>query len=304
MAPQAASLRRIPSFALVQAQPLGVARTPRPVSAYAGRDGYRPAFLGTAVPLPALGPGLRADAAPVRGGGTELRYRHFSVVQSKRRRLCFFSACNLDGGSTKRVARSGTWRFDPRLDLRHQILEECYGGARQGLFSRGHMTRREDPVWGAPAREAEEDTFHAPNAVPQMQSYNSPVWLGLEDHVLRNADEDDQRVVVVTGPVLDPKDPVLYGVQVPVQFWKVVGFLRPGAKRLAAVGYLDSQASYLPQARPAFVWGQFRGMQVPLLRLEQLTGLRFGPLTRADVLAGAGATFALSVGSLEEVLLR
>jgi len=296
--------RRIPSFALSGAEPLGVAKTPRPVSAYQGRDGYQSDFLGVPVPLPALRPSLRGDAALVKGGGIELRYRHFSVVQSKRRRLCWFSACNLDGGSTRKVARSDTWRFDPRLDLRYQILEECYGSARQGLFSRGHMTRREDPVWGAPAREAEEDTFHAPNAVPQMQSYNSPVWLGLEDHVLKNADRDDQKVVVITGPVLAPRDPVLYGVRVPVQFWKVVAFLQPGSKRLAAVGYLDSQAGMLPRPGPEFVWGRYQGMQVPLARLEKLTGLRFGPLTGADVLAGAGPTFALAVGEAKDVLLR
>jgi endonuclease G len=298
---------RVTSFALGDGGMEAVTKTLRDPSEYGDREGYQADFLGDSaelrVPLPALRD--RGQAAPVDGGGVELRYHHFSVVQSKRRRMCFFSACNLDGAKSGKTAkRSDLWRYDPRIATKYQLIDECYGRSDDGLFSRGHMTRREDPVWGAEKKVAEEDTFHATNAVPQMQGHNSPVWLALENHVLKNADRDDQKVTVITGPVLDAKDPVLYDVKVPVQFWKIVAFLRPVTKALASVAYLDSQASYLPRVgAPSFVWGQFNGMQVPLRRIEKLTGLRFGPLTKADVIADAGVDFSLAVTEVKDVLL-
>jgi len=44
-------------------------------------------------------------------------------------------------------------------------------------------------------------------------------------------------------------------------------------------------------------------MQVPLERIEQTTGLRFGALTRADVPDGADAGFGLVVSSVRDILL-
>lgn len=286
---------------------LRVVKTLRPVAEYDDRQGYAPSFLGTParVPLPKLTGAQREDAADVDGGGVELKYHHFSVVQSKKRRMCFFSACNIDGAKSGKVSkRSNISRYDPRIATKYQLIDECYGNANEGLFSRGHMTRREDPVWGADKKEAEADTFHATNQVPQMQSHNSPVWLSLEDHVLRNADRDDQRVTVMTGPVLSKQDPVLYGVKVPVRLWKIVAFLRPNSKVLASVAYLDSQAEFLPDiGGPAFVWGQFKGMQVPVTRIEQLTRLDFGTLTQADVLNGTDPNFSFTVHKVQDILL-
>jgi endonuclease G len=295
------------SFARSGGEMERVTKALRDPSEYGDRDGYQDDFLGESkdvrVPLPKLRD--RAEAAPVKGGGIELDYHHFTVVQSRRRRMCFYSACNLHGAkSGKTDKRSDLWRYDPRIATKYQLIDECYGRSDDGLFSRGHMTRREDPVWGDVKKVAEEDTFHATNAVPQMQGHNSPVWLALENHVLRNADKDDQKVTVITGPVLDAKDPVLYDVKVPVQLWKIVAFLRPVTKSLASVAYLDSQAEYLPAVgAPSFVWGQFKGMQVPVRRIEKLTGLRFGPLVEADVMADAGADFSLVVNRVRDVLL-
>lgn len=301
-------MARIKSFAISGGGMLRVVKTLRPVADYDDREGYAADFLGTAarIALPRLSATQRQDAAKVHGGGVELKYLHFSVIQSKKRRMCFFSACNIDGAKSGKVAKpSKVWRYDPRIATKYQLIDECYGDVDEGLFSRGHMTRREDPVWGADKKTADEDTFHATNAVPQMQTHNSPVWLSLENHVLRNADKDNQKVTVLTGPVLSRKDPILYGVKVPVQFWKIVAFLQPNTKALASVAYLDSQAEFLPDVGgPAFVWGQFKGMQVPLKRIEKITGLRFGALTRADVLSGADPSFSFSVRTVKDVLLR
>jgi endonuclease G len=271
---------------------------------YDDRKGYDSSFLGAdaVVPLPRLA--AKQAAVRVRGGGTVLKYRNFSTVQSKARRLPFFSACNLDGASHRSQPRSDVWHYDPRIPTRLQIIQECYGNAADDFFSRGHMTRREDPVWGDQAKQAEADTFCATNAVPQMQAHNAPIWLGLEDYVLRNATKDKQRVSVFTGPVLDKHDPVLHGVKIPVLFWKIVTFVHDQTGSLAAAGYLDSQAEYLPAGVPTFVWGQYKEMQVPVKRIERLTGLSFGSLREADVLAGADPTFAFHVRDFKDLLLQ
>jgi endonuclease G len=137
-----------------------------------------------------------------------------------------------------------------------------------------------------------------------MQAQNAPIWLGLEDYVLRNATKAKQRVCVLTGPVLRRNDPVIHGVKIPVEFWKIVAFIHDDTDSLAAVGYMDSQAEFLPSVSPTFVWGAYKRMQVPIKRIERATGLSFGTLRKCDVLAGADATFSYRIETLKDVLLR
>src|SRR6185436_13171297 len=67
---------------------------------YRDRGGYRADFLGedAVVALPMVDRN-RADVLKIdadESGGNELRYEHFSVVMSSSRRMCFFSAVNID----------------------------------------------------------------------------------------------------------------------------------------------------------------------------------------------------------------
>jgi len=287
----------------------GVSVTPIDPADLDDREGYDPKFLGTefTIPLPKLNAVQKQDAARLTGTQKiELKYEHFSVIQSRTRRMCYFSACNLDGNTSKKVPRSNMWRFDGRIYTDYQILEECYGNADEDMFSRGHMTRREDPVHGAIARArvAEKDTFTVTNAVPQMQGHNSPVWLGLEDYMLKNSRKDRQQVSVFTGPVFKKNDPVLLGVKIPITFWKIVAFIHDDTGRLAAAAYRDSQAEFVPSADVAFVFGKYKEMQVTVRAIEKMTGLKFGPLASADVLASADANFALHVERPQDVILR
>ena len=131
---------------------LRVRKTMDPIESYGDRDGYDPAFLGEGnriVPLPDTGR-FRADIALRNDtGGSLLDYRHFSVIFHRRRRLPILSAVNIDGNREQSgIPRTNIWKRDPRIDEGIQILEECYGGSEDGYFSRGHMTRREDPNWG------------------------------------------------------------------------------------------------------------------------------------------------------------
>ena len=155
---------------------------------------------------------------------TELRYQHYSVVMSRKRRMCFFSACNIDGQNSRKSPRAG-WKWDPRIPKAQQIMKECYGSPPK--FSRGHMTRREDPGWGPPtfAKRGNEDSMHVTNVVPQMQAFNAPIWLTLEEYALQHAREDEMKISVFTGPYFAEGDPIMYGVRIPLAFWKVIAFI-------------------------------------------------------------------------------
>lgn len=257
--------------------------TEAPVESYRGRPGFDPEFLGEglAVPLPKV---IRnaCEVLEFRFDNvmaTELKYQHFSVVMNRARRLCFFSAANIDGLHSKRTTRKG-WRRDSRIPETMQIQSECYGNPPR--FSRGHMTRREDPAWGprVQANLGNEDSMHVTNAVPQMQSFNGGIWLQLEDYALQNAREDDMRISVITGPVFREDDPILFGVQVPVDFWKVIAFVHDETGELSATGYSISQKRFLKAEE--FVFGAHGTHQRSLAWIEHQTGLSFGELTQFD----------------------
>jgi endonuclease G len=199
--------------------------------------------------------------------------------------MCHFSAVNIDGSKAGKVAR-GPWRWDARIPRSQQIMKECYGNPPK--FSRGHMTRREDPVWGGKedAVLGNADSMHVTNTVPQMQSFNAPIWLGLEDYALGHARKDGMRICVFTGPFFDDaRDPVLYGVRVPRSFWKVIAFVHDDTGKLCATGYRMSQEEELPARE--FVYGEYTAgngetTQVSLAEIERDAGLSFGKLTGLD----------------------
>ncbi|ULN45212.1 DNA/RNA non-specific endonuclease [Mycolicibacterium goodii] len=252
---------------------------------YADREGYADNFLGDGpvIPLPeAVGGADDVLQFPDNGGTSHvLRYEHFSVVMSRRRRLCRFSAVNIDG-ATSVSRRRTSWRTDPRIPATAQISRECYGDPPK--FSRGHMTRREDPVWGSDqaAERGNTDSMHVTNAVPQMQPFNGGVWLDLENYALQNARRDDMRISVFTGPFLFDDDPVMFDVKVPVEFWKVIAFIHDDTGRLCATGYTMSQRDFLGDEE--FVFGQHETTQTSIASIEQRSGLSFGELSAHDPL--------------------
>lgn len=248
---------------------------------YRDRLGYQETFLGAPVPLPTVR-SRRDDVLTFTvDGNTEdmLRYEHFTVMMSRSRRLCLFSAVNIDGLQSISMPRAG-WRTDPRIPLGAQIRKECYGA--EPKFSRGHMTRREDPVWGpsGAASKANEDSMHVTNAVPQMQPFNGGVWLELENYALQNARKDDMRICVFTGPFLADDDPIRFGVRIPTEFWKVIAFIHDDTGQLCATGYTMSQQDFLREEE--FVFGKHKTSQRSISSIEQRTGLSFGPLAALD----------------------
>lgn len=281
---------------------------------YAGRRGYDPGFLGAGapIPLPGLSPSQLAEAAVRDAPGDPephvLRYHHFSVVQSRVRRLAFLTAVNIDGAQSARIRRGrDRWVLDPRIPAAEQTGEQVYAG---NPLDRGHLVRRLDPAWGATARErqlANDDTFHFTNCTPQHEDFNQNqrTWAGLEDYVLENADNRDLRVTVFTGPVFAPDDDGFAGVLLPRQFWKVVAMVKADG-RLSATAYLLSQERLLRglESGEPFSYGAYETFQVPVAEVARLTGLDFGALPAADPLAALETTTtARRLRTLDEAIL-
>lgn len=275
---------------------------------YADRTGFDPDFLGTGprVELP-----VKADEADLLtyedlDGTTrsELRYMHFSVAMSVSRRLCLWSAVNIDGLTSVGGERP-SWRIDPRISAEKQTLPnedpdlDVYGDSPR--FARGHITRREDPIWGpdeAVRMLGNRDSMHYTNVAPQMQTFNGDIWLKLEDFALRNARKEDVRISVITGPMFTEHDPVHFGTRIPIEFWKVIAFVPEETGELSATAYTLSQQDDLISVRG---FDDFEGAeQKPLRTIEERTGLSFGALTDHDALHGDEA-LAQPLRSLDEI---
>ena len=270
---------------------------------YTTRRGFDPAFLGKtaalATPLPVLSAKLKADAAkltaPNGGDPHELKYHHFSVVMNARRRLAFFTAVNIDGVAWRSLKReSDRWILDPRIPKTAQAGEDLYAS---NPLDRGHLVRRLDPAWGASlaiAKTGNDDTFHFTNCAPQHADFNQnqSTWAGLEDYVLQNADRENLRVTVFTGPVFATTDETYRGIQLPRQFWKVVVMVKK--KKLHATAYLLSQAKLIQGLVEAdFSYGAYKTFQVSVSKITKLTALTFGKLPAADPLNKATESTAL-----------
>ena len=258
---------------------------------YADRKGYDVTFLGAQIridlPTKTKSPRYLLTFEDAGRRTSELKYMHFSLAMSRKRKLCVWSAVNIDG-STGRSAHRTNWKIDPRIARSDQLVGDEGGNDVYGEpphFSRGHMTRREDPVWGtlADAKLGNEDSMHLTNAVPQIQPFNAGIWNGLEDYALEHAREDQMRISVITGPFLGDKDPLMYGAQIPLEFWKVIAFIHDETGALTATGYTMSQKSFLQPAE-RFVFGQYETWQEPITVIEDRAGLSFGTLRDHDPL--------------------
>jgi len=263
-------------------------RKPAPRT-YTDRNGYDPAFLaGTSISFESLLAPITDRLAPTIDQKTVLTYRNFSVAMHRIRRLSVATAVNIDGQRTQSMGRSDVWILDPRLNETYQTGPEVYAN---NDLDRGHMVRRLDPVWGAQAQQANDDTFHYTNSCPQHAGLNQKAWADLEDYILNNTKLAQLKVSVFTGPVFGEADIPYRGVLLPLQFWKVAAVIKKDGE-LSMTGYLLSQKSLLVDLREGIAedgFGAFRTYQVPLSQIQALTELDFSPYFSHDPLHRAGA---------------
>ena len=263
-----------------------------------GRAGYRSDFIpGWDIPMPIPGSDVQS---PRRGAdGPVLQYEHFSTVQSKSRRMPAVVAVNIDGHKSRKITRTSTpWRFDGRLDVADQIGDEVYA-EEKNVLDRGHMVRREDPIWGDPviASQANVDTFHFTNSCPQIARVNQRTWLGLENYILLNSRNEDLLVSVFTGPVFRNDDMKYRGAPIPKSFFKIVAIVTDNG-RPSATGYEVSQEEELSDLE--FVFGPYKTYQASIASIEDKTGLKFGDLKKYDGFSVSGRG-RVELESLESV---
>ena len=160
---------------------------------------------------------VNREPAPGRSR-LELPYEHFSVVMNGRRKLAFFTATNIDGSLAKNYDRdtgvisdphaddgegaeaTERWFAERRIDVSEQTQPQFYEGQttfdgdgqriddrrtnahRNRIFQQGHLTRRQDPVWGDDEMvvRANADTFHVtnPRAAGRVLQHGHPQGRG------------------------------------------------------------------------------------------------------------------------------
>lgn len=265
--------------------------TPPAAEVDASRTGFSREFLTVPIDVPTLA-ASNAPHALLLDGSAEIPYTHFSLTMNASRKLAFWVAWNIDGGTRRRVSRKGhRFALDPRLPASCQTGEDLYASNR---LDRGHIARRVDILWGDPAeaRRANADSFYFTNIAPQMDDFNQSgragLWGRLENAVFADVAVDGLKVSVFGGPVFRDDDRRFRGTGIPREFWKVLAFVEDGV--LKAKAFLLTQR--LDGLR-ALSLDQFRVYQVGLPDIEERCGLVFADnLRTADRTGTRGATRA------------
>jgi endonuclease G len=97
------------------------------------------------------------------------------------------------------------------------------------------------------------------------------------------------KISVFTGPYFSENDPEMYGVHIPLAFWKVIAFIHDETGKLSATGYEMSQERAMRSAEE-FVFGAFTSpqlgiaTQVSIRSIEARSGIDFGNLAALDPL--------------------
>jgi endonuclease G, mitochondrial len=292
-----------PTGRTVVTTPSSDAEKPLTLADLQGRIGYQTDFLGHTVTHPGLRPELANALAPVTGRDDGiLDYTHYSVRMHRFRRLAMYTAVNIDGASARNVRRQrDKWNMDPRLDPQFQVGNELY---ERNKLDRGHLVRRLDPAWGDTFESAEAaalDTFFYTNCAPQHARHNQDLWLGIEDHILGNADVRDLRVSVFSGPIFRESDRRYREFLIPEDYWKVVAMVNDETGQLSATAYVVSQRDFMDDLE--FVFGPFMTYQVPVATVEEQTRLDFGSLKDFDPLARTEGSPIRQLETLADIVL-
>ena len=271
---------------------------------YSSCTGYDENFMGLKIAIPTPSTALRKKLAfHLESPSTYLlKYHHYTVMHHAVRKVPVVSAINVHGkyrySALGKDTRTDKWFRDNRIDFDVQLNDAFY--ATSG-FDKGHMARREDAEWGTTmtkAKTAADMTCSYANAVPQVPALNRNIfgyhglWGDLEMKLLEQGVKDENgqgaRICVFNGPIFRSDDPVFKGVQVAMDFFKVVvwrgagNVLRTTCFKLTQddlVGEIEFEVLRFDEV--------FKTHQVSIADIESETGLRFSDTIRdADTSSG------------------
>jgi len=279
---------------------------------YSSCRGYISNFLGVEIPFPQPKQPLKKYVAKLKNNSqTVLNYHHFSVLFHSLRRMPIVSVINVDGNPDLRkdkTERKDVWIRDNRLDYDIQLNDKYYASSG---FDRGHMARREDANWGATADLAKQFadlTCVYTNACPQVPTLNrsnrSGLWGKLESVILEKGVETEKgkasKLTVLNGPIFAATDPVYKGVQVPMEFWKIILWFDKTGK-LRATGFKLSQTNLVQgidfekldfDKNP-----DYKTYRCPIETLEALTNLELTYLAQFDTYKTVNPNESLTIES-------
>jgi len=206
-------------------------------------------FLGIETPFPQFT--NPAVVSPLKAGGNELKYEHFSVFMHRDRRLAILAASNVDSSQKSKKPEPGhdysrkgltglvdfefeKWVNDSRMEDKFQLPDVFYS-KDNGAFDKGHVARREDVAFGTTfeqVRRGNGDSYHVTNCSPQRGNFNQSqkngIWGQLENFI--GAQAKTELFSLFAGPLLSDADKEFKGkddngpvrVKIPDRFWKVV----------------------------------------------------------------------------------
>ncbi len=208
-----------------------------------------------ALGLPALAPGDQLIEHP----GHMLVY---SEAHEQPKWTAHIAATDLVTGN---LARIDTFLMDPKIATGSSTVEDYWNSG----FDRGHLVPSADMRW---SQEALAATYLYSNISPQRPEFNRGSWSDLEDWVRRTVRYGNERVFVVTGPVLRDGLPMMNNpghkneVSIPELFFKVVADLDGPEKKMIAFVMKNGVNEY-----PTISYA------VPVDSVEKLTGLDLFP---------------------------
>ncbi len=266
---------------------------PRDIEPADGR-GFATAFLVRTVALPLPASRSVENDLVVVNGRAVVDYTHFSLAMSKSRRFARWVAWNIDGGSIKRISRTGIpFIKDPGVPAQFQVGNELYSN---NPLDRGHIARRQDLLWGAlaEAEQANTDSFFFTNITPQHSAFNQSgahgIWGELENAIFDDVDVADLRISAIGGPIFGDRDPEYRQVKLPKEFFKILYWREQGSDALSAKGYVLTQSDLISELE-ALELPEFAVFEVPIGEIGRRTGL---------VLSGGSASEAASTGRKAE----
>lgn len=170
------------------------------------------------------------------------------------------------------------WDFDPVIPQKGQpdITQRSYGGTGfDGKnWNRGHQMPRRDRQT---SQAAVNSTCYPTNSTPQAGTFNSGIWLSLENAIRKYASMSDTSYVV-TGCLWKNSKTYTgnfsgYAIKVPDHYYKAILYYGPHSQAAATKRYMAA-AFYMPHDI-SIAQNDFHDYMITVNQLEEITGIDF-----------------------------